>query len=682
MRARTQAKPVSRKKKNEEQPVTAMNSGTKAFPAVQPVQQHKNGVAQLYRTNTAHAVSDDLELASHRIRKDSDFSQAYETLNYSQIGTTGDFSAVGTEAATGKMHQVFLPGLPPLKISENNQMAVVDDGTQHHEFFTTPQLLGESNNKLNDAAANVRLGTEGGSLKLTEGGDPLFRTVPLSQPIPQGNWVKLDSLSTSYCNKVTDQLIGASSRIAVFSRTLLEQEDREETEVPMKQKHNDPTWIRNYLSTPEEERPPFETLGEHYLDYFHSPPNELEETVKNYNDLDPELRKEQAEVFGLNEFAMAEPGEAYMTSSMGSPEYRRAMMMGVEGKNYFKAMQELKDLQPGLDIAQQEMSAEAQSLIDSWSYHFATVVARDGADSVTLENYNRSVENENVTREIFHKLFDGFGEFRELVQEKMESVKDNIRYGTGTYKELIQWMAVELPQLKKDLSKNAKIALAEALESVNTGLNEGPEYQNKLLYFEMYGKGDQSLHETFKKTGFNPITLRVRESFEPDKKKYTEMLHEAENEHLQVFKHYKWQSGTCNRLMPFMFEQINTQLQDNQMRLQQVTNMRQMNEWKATFQPMLPQALILLNNTVNRLVPYSNVRVFASFTEMQNDLVHVNNLNKENTTFTFESTLRKKYNNVLILSNYNIEDKGAYADLLMLPHFINNLQIYLRKVKL
>ena len=144
--------------------------------------------------------------------------------------------------------------------------------------------------------------------------------------------------------------------------------------------------------------------------------------------------------------------------------FLNVMNDGIPANEYFEVVQELQNHNPMLDIAEQDMSDQAKSLIDSWSYHFATVVGKDGGDMVTLENYNRGVENENNIRDIFHKLLTGFEEYNEEVQEMLSQgnvVKGKIRYNTQAYHKLIQWMANELPQIKDNLSLKAQKALKE-----------------------------------------------------------------------------------------------------------------------------------------------------------------------------------------------------------------------------
>jgi hypothetical protein len=69
-----------------------------------------------------------------------------------------------------------------------------------------------------------------------------------------------------------------------------------------------------------------------------------------YSTMDPQTKAGRAAKFGVNEFARPDIGESYGTFGT-------------------------KDLPEGKG--------------DKWNYHFAAVVARDGDDSVTLENFNR-----------------------------------------------------------------------------------------------------------------------------------------------------------------------------------------------------------------------------------------------------------------------------------------------------
>lgn len=696
MRTRTQAKPVSRKKKNQEHPVTAMNGGTKTFPAVNPVQQHKNGgVAQLYRTNIAHEVSDGLELNSHQVNQDSPFARSYQETQLTYNSEGNKFIGTVTDVNSGTEKQVEKPGLPPLKISENDQMAVSNESGQHREFFATDEILRDSKEKLKNSQSAVRLGKEGGELRITDGGPPLYRTVPFAKPEGGNNYnmEKLERISSTYCNKVVDRIMVGSSRVAVLSRPgPLEDSPREETEVPMGAwKHQDPTWIREYISTPEEQKPEFDTLGSHYNRYLAWPESEkweqqqkdqehhekLQHVADQYGELDPLVRDEQAEKYGINEFAVAEPGEAYMTSSGQSPGFAKSMTYGIPRDKYLSALTELQSWDPMLDIAGQKMSSEAQSLIDSWSYHFAAVVARDGADTVTLENYNRGVENENHVRDIFHQLFFSFGEFHNDIEEHLltgENKDDNIRYNNKDYHKLIEWMGTELPKKQQDLQKEAGQALEEALQSIRQGLNVSTNYTQSLLYFQMYGPGDQSLHGQFKKTGFNPVTVRVRESHKELQQTYLEKVRVAKEQLPGLFSGIGWKMPVTEKYMTgYLYQEINRNLNKERLELKQLNNLRDLKLWKNhmrnNFCPEINETGLFL---MNKLIPFRQPIANVSETVMLGTLDRVNELNTANTPLTFVSELKEKFGD-LDLTDYNIK-KDIRSDM-------RNLGIVLPRVR-
>lgn len=692
MRARQKAKTVSRKKKEQEFPVTAVNSSAKSFPAVNPVQQKATAqfkpagnsgtaVVQRYRTNDAHAVSDGLELNSHHIRKDSEFSRSYRDTKLTYSSESGNFTGSETNANDNTITPVIKAGLPSLKISETDQMAIVNDGAQQREFFATQNLFDTSNQKLEAATAKVRLGKEGGNLQLIDNGPQLFRIVPQTQPVDNGNWVKLEELTTTYCNKVTDALIGSTARVSVLSKAVPLQQ---ESEVPMKLKHNDPTWLREYLSKPDDEKPEFDQLRPTYENYFREDNQRQEEAVEAHGNMDGNVRDQEAQKYGINEFALPEPGEAYMTTSMGSPENRNLMQQGVPRGEYYDLLQELQNLDPMLDIAEQDMSEKAKTLIDSWSYHFATVVARDGADTMTLENYNRGVENENHIRDIFHELFIGFEEFREEVQNKLEGGQDvggNIRYGATHYHELVRWMATQLPVMKDNLTGNAKIALAEALESVNKGLNVSTGYQNKLLYFEMYGPGAQSLHSKFKGTGYNPNTVRVRESFTLDKENQIAKTHLLLPRVIQHFKRYNWSTDYANKFIKdYLINQLANFIGEKELALGNVADKTQLEQWRTGCrQYQYPEIKQVLHNIVNNFVPFNNPINPPTINALVLAIERVNELNTANTFTTFEKTLRKNFSD-LGLQTYDLKDKKANADLAQLPDFVNILLAILQNL--
>lgn len=72
--------------------------------------------------------------------------------------------------------------------------------------------------------------------------------------------------------------------------------------------------------------------------------------------------RSELEALGINEFATADVGEAYVISSLAGPEDRQGRIRDIASNRLFQA---------------------------SWSYHFGGVVAKSGGDVITLENYAR-----------------------------------------------------------------------------------------------------------------------------------------------------------------------------------------------------------------------------------------------------------------------------------------------------
>jgi hypothetical protein len=155
-----------------------------------------------------------------------------------------------------------------------------------------------------------------------------------------------------------------------------------------------------------------------------------------------------------------------------------------------------------------------RAMMDVWMVHYAGVVARDGGDSVTLENYNRTPENDWEVRRIFNNLFEDFADFRQHIADKEEAAL-NLNLDTRQAKDLIAEVhevlriAVEQGQV---VDAKLRKAVQEAQASITTGLRNDAELANSMIHFQMYGQGDQSFHSAFKGMTSNPTTYRTRGS--------------------------------------------------------------------------------------------------------------------------------------------------------------------------
>ncbi len=475
----------------------AASNGTTVAGRLSPIQRYKTG-------NPVKGNEPPL-LETEKLVRSSPYSVAYGSGQTTFDTETDSYSHTQSEKFTGNTETTEAE-TPELKISGNDAIAIHHTDAQPKEFFAEQFIIDSSNDKLEKADAAVRLVPEGGGLKVEGNENTLHRVVPFGTKNARGedDLKKLTRFYSSECNQVLGDLIGSSNLVMVMAR---EAEDQGTEAGRMPQGPQD-SWIRSYLA---EGKPNPEGLEEHLRtfrktdDYY-----EKEETAaERYHELPPEERDQQAVELGLNEHAMPDVGEGYLVNSQNTKEFKKALQSGIPVERYTHVLQELEELDPKLDIAGQKISEEAKTLMNMWGRHYATVVARDGEDSVTLENYNRQTEKDFIIREIFNNLVREFEEFRTFVGEQTESISLAISSDQAT--ELIN-KAVETKAGVEEISAKLERALDEAKTTIDTGLKSQQEYQASLLHFQMYGPGEQSFHAAFRSMTSDPLTIRLRNS--------------------------------------------------------------------------------------------------------------------------------------------------------------------------
>jgi hypothetical protein len=129
-----------------------------------------------------------------------------------------------------------------------------------------------------------------------------------------------------------------------------------------------------------------------------------------------------------------------------------------------------------------------------WGEHWAGVVAKSGGDYVTLENYNRNAIAVDVLLEQLEKDYAEINADGDLAA---------FTAGTAQYAALPgEWAYQRLARLGMGYM-NYAVQLGQI-----TGFYAG-QIQN-MWYFAMYGREQQSFHETWKKSAPNAVTSKVR----------------------------------------------------------------------------------------------------------------------------------------------------------------------------
>ena len=133
--------------------------------------------------------------------------------------------------------------------------------------------------------------------------------------------------------------------------------------------------------------------------------------------LEPELSRETPPVggdqerdrtLGINASALAEVGEGYVIVSYGPMPSDETG--SVPSEEYLAAVD--KQLE-GLELSLREQAW----FRNRWEYHYAGVVARVGADQVTLENYNRDAARGPILDRLYSRAVHDVGALRRLVRQ-------------------------------------------------------------------------------------------------------------------------------------------------------------------------------------------------------------------------------------------------------------------------
>lgn len=185
---------------------------------------------------------------------------------------------------------------------------------------------------------------------------------------------------------------------------------------------------------------------------------------------------EEAHAIGVNQYAEPEVGEGFAIFSISASETQQ------------------------LDYSQSEPRADPVVKQDTWGYHHAAVVARSlaGDDRVTLENYRRSLQAEDLVRKHLWNKYrsDAQKKAREL-QKKLSKAKRRDP----------NWPLL----LREDVYQYLTGRHTQAAEEY-MALMTGTDFK-RLWFFRMYGsRKGQTFHERQAESGsyVNPLTLRVR----------------------------------------------------------------------------------------------------------------------------------------------------------------------------
>lgn len=235
---------------------------------------------------------------------------------------------------------------------------------------------------------------------------------------------------------------------------------------------------------------------------------------------------------GINEHTAPEVGESFSSFALPSPgtiDHKGITGDGVdvinldhsETKKLIKEFLSLQSSSEKLGWLAKSQYQKAKGLVQFGDHH-AAVVAKDGPDTVTFENYNRGVESDVFLDEVWEGWFHGSEEFRKDVNSEVRDMLRSIReeeqnpnYDNYARKnESFKKKKAALDRFQQDFIQ----ITARVRAKIETNIFDE---QNDLWHFNMYGpagaqftdeNGDvsgQSFHDVWSKSVPNTVTVRT-----------------------------------------------------------------------------------------------------------------------------------------------------------------------------
>jgi hypothetical protein len=458
-----------------------------------------------------------------------------------------------TERVSGNVQQPRNSSLPDFKVAQDGVLAVPADG-QSRNFYGTETKIDEGNQALIDKGSDVRLKAQGAGIRVPKNPyEPSndqtrnLKKIHAATKVADNDNKEIGTeiaqvFPADTCNMFIKSVLGSlgnATRIAILKNK------HEQIQVQSAEGTEPVGEISTLVS--EELRSPLE--AEQILKTKLS--TEEQNTGKrNYEALPDKERQVRAKELGINEYVDPQVGEGMVIKSMETnsnldfherggrlkePQLLKGQvnddLKSLELRtDYMQALNELDYANNLLSKSRLDVSYNVQEMMKTWGVHYAGVVAREGPDMVTLENYNRKIEIGWEHQRIFNNLFRDFDDFRVLVSQKVDSLDK-------TPDESLIQQLVQLAAEGKGLEGNYQLALEEAIESFQTGLRSTRETTVGNFYFEMYGPKEQSFHSVYKGLSTNPVTLHIKES--------PEILKQETIQGLQSFKNKisKWEDS-------------------------------------------------------------------------------------------------------------------------------------------
>jgi hypothetical protein len=249
----------------------------------------------------------------------------------------------------------------------------------------------------------------------------------------------------------------------------------------------------------------------HYLEMQRTIP--LQKTARNKLANDPTLSQR----LGINKDAAPEVGESFsivgsssdisLTNRQGIHEQLLdvdSLTTQQDENTAVKALKKIKFKGVKLSGLQKSLFTNYVDKTDiPFQEHHAAVVARDGGDSITFENYNRVVEIKNKMSRLWDKIALDFNTFNKGIDQDIQIARKDKTL--GPLDKMFQIRTSKLSQLNK-LADQLVNVQGEAWVQVHKNYGKLSE----LWHFNMYGSEvGQSFHEKWSGAHTNPLTVRT-----------------------------------------------------------------------------------------------------------------------------------------------------------------------------
>lgn len=235
---------------------------------------------------------------------------------------------------------------------------------------------------------------------------------------------------------------------------------------------------------------------------------------------------------GINEHTAPEVGESFSSFALPSPgtiDQKGITGDGVdvttldpsETQKLMKRFLALQTSSEKLGLVAKSQYQKARGFVQFGDHH-AAVVAKDGPDTITFENYNRGVESDVFLDDVWEGWFTGSEEFRKDVNGEVRDMLRSIREEEQNPNYDNYLRKLRSFKKKKEALDKFQQDFVQITSTVRAKLETNIfDEQNDLWHFNMYGPAGaqftdengnvsgQSFHEVWSKSVPNTVTVRT-----------------------------------------------------------------------------------------------------------------------------------------------------------------------------